>query len=94
MPTFKNRYQMGKMGQKLKIVGWVVVGALSGAVLAVASVPAFPLATSGGPVSPEGKLLVSWTPEGAENEAELQLHALEGPLRFDAPGTIPPAARR
>jgi hypothetical protein len=72
-------------GQGLK------VDAASGAVSAVAEVPAFPLATSGGPVSPDGKLLVTWTPEDAVNEAELQLHALDGPLRFDSLGTLPPA---
>jgi hypothetical protein len=69
----------------------VKIDAASGSALDVSEVPAFPLATSGGPVSPEGKLLVLSTADDTPNEAGLQLHALEGPLSFEALGTVSPA---
>lgn len=72
-------------GQGMK-VEWA-----SGTARAVAEVPAFPLATSGGPVSPGGKLLVTWTPADAPNDAELRLHALEDGMTFDSLGSASPA---
>ena len=71
----------------------VRVDAATGAVTAVDVVPAWPLATSGGPVSPGGTLLYLDVPSGSPNGAEVRLHALDGGMGegFFNVGTLPPA---
>ena len=67
------------------------VDVASGPARAVEAVPAFPLPTSGGPVSPDGKLLVTWSPSSAPNDSELRLQPLEDWVDFGELGTVSPA---
>jgi hypothetical protein len=69
------------------------VDAATGAVTEVDAVPAWPLPTSGGAVSPGGTLLVLDALSGSPNAAEVRLHALDGGMGegFFNLGTVPPA---
>jgi hypothetical protein len=70
----------------------VRVDAATGAVKEVDAVPAWPLATAGGAVSPGGALLYLDGPAGQPNAAQVRVHALDGGMGegFFNVGTVSP----